>query len=98
MAGEIVEGALLRPDGSFAPARLELRDGVVSGREDGGPGNELSTELFDGALLGGAGAGFVCQAPAGGVGGDSARSESRAAGSEHGGEFPQVDTSALSGG
>ena len=34
MAAEIVEGALLRPDGSFAPARLEVRDGVVAAREE----------------------------------------------------------------
>ena len=41
MAAEIVEGALLRPDGSFAPARLEIRDGVVVAREDGGSGTQL---------------------------------------------------------
>jgi N-acetylglucosamine-6-phosphate deacetylase len=41
MAAEIVEGALLRPDGSFAPARLEVRDGVVVSREDGGGGTQL---------------------------------------------------------
>src|SRR5262245_45865918 len=41
MTAEIVEGALLRPDGSFAPARLEVRDGVVVSREDGGSGREL---------------------------------------------------------
>src|SRR5438309_1162199 len=29
MGAEIVEGGVLRADGSFAPARLEVRDGVV---------------------------------------------------------------------
>ena len=41
MPAEIVEGAVLRPDGSFAPARLEIRDGVVVSREEGGSGGPL---------------------------------------------------------
>jgi N-acetylglucosamine-6-phosphate deacetylase len=36
MRSDVVEGSLLRPDGSFATARLELAGGVVVSREDGG--------------------------------------------------------------
>src|SRR5262245_49585444 len=41
MTAEIVEGAVLRPDGSFAPARLVIDGGVVVAREDGGSGSGL---------------------------------------------------------
>jgi N-acetylglucosamine-6-phosphate deacetylase len=57
MRAEVVEGALLREDGSFAPARLEIRDGVVLSREDGGGGAELvAPGLVDLQVNGAAGA------------------------------------------
>jgi N-acetylglucosamine-6-phosphate deacetylase len=41
MAPTVVEGGLLREDGSFRAARLEVRGGIVAVREDGGAGEPL---------------------------------------------------------
>jgi N-acetylglucosamine-6-phosphate deacetylase len=56
MPTSVVEGSLLREDGSFAPARLEISDGLISAREDAGAsGERIAPGLVDLQVNGAAG-------------------------------------------